>query len=395
MERLFTWSQRAVWRVETSFKRYLSEEIRWKNRLIVITGARGTGKTTLMLQRIKEALPLAESLYVSVDNLYFSNHSITNLAEAFVQKGGRYLFLDEIHKYPDWSVEVKSIYDQFPELNLVLSGSSATELLRSQGDLSRRALFYRLQGLSFREFLEYTGKARLRTFSLEDLVKNPLEAAMTILEEVKPLAFFRNYLEYGYYPFFKEDRESYHQRLQQVLNAVLETDIPSVFPIDYYAVRKIKKLLEIIAEMVPFKPNVKKLSEQVGISRDSLIRYLQYLAKADILLLLYSKNKGISLLNKPEKIYLDNTNLAYALSGSLHPGTARETFFANQLDLRHKLRFTERGDFLVDDHFVFEVGGRKKGRKQIAGLERAWVVADELELPAGQKIPLYLFGFLY
>ncbi len=395
MEQLQLWSQRAVLGVETSFKRYLAAKIRWQNRLIVITGARGTGKTTLMLQRMKESLSLDESLYVSLDNLYFATHTLTDLAEAFVQRGGRYLFLDEIHKYPNWSVEVKNVYDHLPDLHLVLSGSSATELLRSQGDLSRRALFYHLQGLSFREFLAYTGRAALDVIALEDLLKNPLDAARTILEKVKPLAFFREYLVSGYYPFFREDPEGYHQRLRQVLNAVLETDIPAVFPIDYYSVWKVKKLLEVISEMVPFKPNVKKLSEQIGISRDTLIRYLQYLAKADILLLLYSQNKGVSLLNKPEKIYLNNTNLAYALSSSLQTGTARETFFANQLSPGHRLRFNKQGDFLVDDSYVFEVGGRKKGHRQISGLKNAFVVADDLELPVAGKIPLWLFGFLY
>lgn len=396
METLKTWSYKSIQSVNLRFKRYLINQINWKNRLIILVGSRGVGKTTLMLQVLKEKkLAKDEGLYVSLDNIYFANHSLLTFAEEFVQTGGKYLFLDEIQKYKNWSIEVKNIYDNYPELNMVLSGSSATEILKSEGDLSRRALFYRLGGLSFREYLNYQLNKNFESISLVDLTNNHTEISYEISTRIKPLKEFKEYLNYGYYPFFKEDVSSYHHRLRQVINTIIEVDVPTVYAVDYAAVQNIKKLLGIISETVPFKPNVKKLSDQIGISRESLIKYLKYIENADLVILLYNETKGMSLLNKPEKIYLNNTNISYALSNNINIGNARETFFINQLKLNHKVRFSDKGDFKIDNDFIFEIGGKDKDIKQIVNEKKAWIVADNIEISVNNKIPLWLFGFLY
>lgn len=396
MERLRDWSYRSIQRIETKFKRYLYNEIDWNNRLLILYGARGVGKTTIMLQYLKEKQSLEEEvLYVSLDDLYFANNSIIDLVEEFTQKGGVYLFLDEIQKYKNWAIEIKSIYDNFPSLYLVLSGSSSVEILKSESDLSRRALYYHLNGLSFREFINFKTGKNYKPYALDEVITNHKEISFKISEEIRPIKEFLEYTRLGYYPFFKEDRSSYHQRIRQVINTVIEVDIPSVYAVDFNAVQNIKKLLGIIAEIVPFKPNVKKLSEKIGISRESFTRYLKYLEKAEIVNLLYNESKGISLLNKPEKIYLNNSNINFALNINANIGNIRETFFINQLIPNHKVRFSEKGDFKVDDKYLFEVGGKNKNDNQIKGERNAWIVADDIDVSHSKKIPLWLFGFCY
>jgi predicted AAA+ superfamily ATPase len=396
MDVLQNWSYKIIKNTNLTFKRYLSYNIDWSNRLIIIVGSRGVGKTTLMLQHIKESqLITDEVLYASLDNIYFSKNSIIDLVENFTTLGGKYLFLDEIQKYKNWSVEIKNIYDNYPELKMVLSGSSTTEILHAEGDLSRRALFYKLGGLSFREYLNFISGSNFEKIELSSLLKSHTELSHKISNEIKPVKEFRNYLNYGYYPFFKEDLNGYHQRIRQVLNTVIEVDIPSVYTIDYSATRNIKKMLAIITDLVPFKPNIKKLSEQIGISRESFTRYLTYLEKAEIINLIYNKNKGISLMRKPEKIYLNNTNISYALNNNINIGNARESFFINQLKLDNKIAFSDKGDFLVNGKYTFEVGGKGKSFKQIKGVDNAWIVSDDIEFSVGKKIPLWMFGFLY
>lgn len=396
MEELFNWSYKKIKNTRVSFKRYLSDTINWNNQLVIIVGSRGVGKTTLMLQYIKKNLTNNEEvLYTSLDNLYFYTHSIIDLVKEFSAQGGKYLFLDEIHKYKNWSIEIKNIYDNYPELQLVLSGSSTTEILHAQGDLSRRALFYKLGGMSFREYLNFTTGKNFEPISLTHLLNNHRKLSLELSDEIKPLKEFNNYLNHGYYPFFKEDLEGYHQRIRQVLSTVIEVDIPSVFKVDYSATTKINKMLAIITQLVPFKPNVKKLSDQIEISRETFVRYLHYLEKAEIVNLLFNENKGISLMQKPEKLYLNNTNISFALSNSINTGNARETFFINQLKLNHKIVFSNHGDFLVNNKYTFEIGGKGKTHKQIKDVKNSWVVADNIESSLGQKIPLWLFGFLY
>lgn len=396
-DRLQQWFYKTIREVPLKFKRYLWDEINWSARLVIITGARGVGKTTLMLQYIKEKLPISgETLYVRADDLYFDRHSIVELAEEFAAHNGKYLFIDEIHKYPNWSREIKNIYDQFPELKVVITGSSTIEITKGEGDLSRRALFYHLQGLSFREYLEFEKELTFPSLTIEEITNNPIELSMDITSNIRPLTYFEEYMKTGYFPFYKEDREEYYKRINQIVNTTLYMDIPATLSIHYEAVINMKKLLGLITEMVPFKPNITKLSRQVGLSRESLVKYLQYLDKADLITLLYSSKKGVSHLNKPEKIYLNNTNTIYALNPSLpDTGNMRETFFLNQVQSKWLVRYPEKGDFLVKDKLLFEIGGKNKSNQQIADYKDAWIAADEIEIGTGRKIPLWLFGFLY
>jgi predicted AAA+ superfamily ATPase len=396
-DRLQQWFYKTIRDVPLKFKRYLWKEINWNARLIIITGARGVGKTTLMLQYIKEKLPINEgTLYARADDLYFNRYSIVELAEEFEAHNGRYLFIDEIHKYPNWSREIKNIYDQFPELTMVVTGSSTIEITKGEGDLSRRALFYHLQGLSFREYLEFDKGLTFHSLTTEAITNNPTELSMDITSSIRPLHYFEEYLKTGYFPFYKEDRDEYYMRINQIINTTLYMDIPASLSMHYEAVVNMKKLLGLITEMVPFKPNITKLSRQIGLSRESLVKYLQYLDKADLITLLYSSKKGISHLNKPEKIYLNNTNIIYAINPSLpNRGNLRETFFLNQFVSQGKVRYPEKGDFLIQDKYLFEVGGKNKSNQQIMDYPNAWIAADGIEMGAGRKIPLWLFGFLY
>ncbi|MBN2262231.1 MAG: ATP-binding protein [Prolixibacteraceae bacterium] len=397
LNRLYTWSYQQIKRTNNTFKRYLCERIDWKNRLNIIIGMRGTGKTTMMLQYAKNELPFDEStIYVSLDDIYFSSNSLVVFVEEFVKRGGKYLLIDEVQKYPNWSKEIKSIYDNYPELQITISGSSAIEILKGEGDLSRRALIYQLHGLSLREFAEMKYQQKFDTISLDQIINNATSISISISNEIKPIKLFEEYLSHGYYPFSINDETNFAQRMMQVINVVLETDIPSVNNIDYNAVLKMKKLLGIIAESVPFKPNVTKLAVQLSLSRETLLKYFTLLAKADVISTLYSNTKGISALNKPEKIYLQNPNLAHLLSSqNANTGNIRETFFLNQLQINHQVEYPVKGDFLVDKKYTFEVGGKNKSTLQIKEISNAYIAADNIEIAVGNKIPLWMFGFMY
>jgi hypothetical protein len=301
-----------------------------------------------------------------------------------------------VQKYPNWSKEIKSIYDNYPELQITISGSSAIEILKGEGDLSRRALIYQLHGLSLREFAEMKYQQKFDTISLDQIINNATSISISISNEIKPIKLFEEYLSHGYYPFSINDETNFAQRMMQVINVVLETDIPSVNNIDYNAVLKMKKLLGIIAESVPFKPNVTKLAVQLSLSRETLLKYFTLLAKADVISTLYSNTKGISALNKPEKIYLQNPNLAHLLSSqNANTGNIRETFFLNQLQINHQVEYPVKGDFLVDKKYTFEVGGKNKSTLQIKEISNAYIAADNIEIAVGNKIPLWMFGFMY
>jgi len=381
----------------TDFVRYLYDRIDWNQRLIAITGARGTGKTTLLLQRILlSGLPEDETLYASLDHVYFARHGVLETAEKFVAEGGMYLFLDEVHKYPGWSREIKNVYDLFPELQIVLSGSSALHIQKGKADLSRRMLEWRLQGLSFREFLRLKYDLRLPVFSLDEIITDPLAAARQILSKIKPLKYLREYWHTGYYPFFTEGTGYYDEKLMQAVNEILETDLPAVTGMKYTAVVKLKKLLSVIADSVPYMPALTKLAKDLEVDRETVLKYLYHLEKAGLLMLLHREKKGMAALRKPEKVYLENPNLLYALSEhGPETGTMRETFFLNQIKQNHHATQTDKGDFLVDGRYLFQIGGKNKPPKQIKGKENAFLVLDDLELPYGNRLPLWLFGFLY
>lgn len=398
MERLFQFSASRIQAVDVSFKRYMHKKINWNNRLIGITGARGVGKTTLLLQYIRENLAEFpdEVIYVNMDDLYFSRNTIVDFAGEFVKRGGKYLFIDEVHKYRNWSQEIKNSYDYFPDLKIVFTGSSALDIHKGEADLSRRAIVYTMQGMSFREFVELKYGHQFSEIQLEDMLSKSPVFISPILEKIKPIKYFEEYLQLGYYPFFTEGETEFSVRLKQTVNHVLDNDLPSVENIDFNAIHYLRKLISILAEIVPYKPNILKLSQQIGISRETLMRYLYLLEKADLLMLLQTDKEGIVKMNKPEKIYLNNPNLIYALTdSSANLGTSRETFFFNQLKVSHSVKWTEKGDFAVDGKYIFEIGGKNKTSKQIAGIENAYVAADNTEYAYQNRIPLWLFGFLY
>ncbi len=385
--------------VSTAFSRSLMGRIDWNVRLIGIKGARGVGKTTLLLQHIKKNHKTDESvLYVSLDDIWFADNRLVDLADDFVKRGGKHLFLDEVHKYPDWSREIKNIYDDFPETQVVFTGSSLLEILNARADLSRRAVTYKLQGLSFREYLNFVNHTDFPIYGLNEILERHAEISGDIANQVKPLQFFAKYLKEGYYPFFYEDLSSYHSRIQEVINHIIDAELPLLRGVDVTFSRKIKQLLLIISETAPFIPNIKKISEKTGIGRNTLISYMQYLQEADLITHLYKSARGISRMQKPDKIFLENSNIAYAVNPfTPDPGSLRETFFLNQLKHQHQLSYPESGDFLIDDAFLVEVGGKNKPSKQLSEWpkDKAFVAADDIEYGYANKIPLWLFGFLY
>jgi len=397
MEKLIDISTKKIEATNSTFKRFLIDEINWERRLIGIKGARGTGKTTLLLQYIKESFGVSdEVLYISLDNIYFSDNKLVDLADTFAKSGGKYLFIDEVHKYPDWSREIKNIYDDYPELKIVFTGSSILEIDKSEADLSRRAMVYELPVLSIREFLAIEYGIETGRFSLMEIIDNHKEIASVINKKIKPVKVFNNYNRHGAFPFSKEVDLDYLNHLERIVNLTLETDLPASLHINFSAVVKLKQLLFVISESVPFQPNVSKLSIKIGVTRDTLIKYLFYLERAHLISLLRSNTKGISKMAKPEKIFLNNSNLLYALQpGIANQGTVRETFFYSQLSVKHKIALPKSGDFIVDDKYVFEIGGKNKTKKQIRDVQNAFVAADNIEYGFRNRIPLWLFGFLY
>jgi predicted AAA+ superfamily ATPase len=398
MQQLYTVFYKQLSRVETGFKRYLYDEIRWQNRLIAIVGSRGTGKTTLLLQHIKlnYTNPGQEVLYASLDNLWFSTHTLTYMAEEFTKQGGKVLYLDEVHNYTGWSREIKNIYDSYPELKIVFTGSSLLEVYKGEADLSRRVIMYHLYGLSFREFIEYEYGEKFTTISFEHILSNHTALAQTINSRIKPLVAFGEYLRYGYFPYYKEDKEMYPLRLLSTLNTIIEQDLPAIERIDYYSVVKIKRLFAVLASLVPYTPNVSQLSNDIGITRISLLNYLYYLSKAEAVLLLTKVTTGIKQLTKPDKVYIGNPNYAYALAGAdTNIGSVRESFFMNQVRVRSDIQFGNEVDFLVLEKYLIEIGGKNKTKKQISGLDNAFTVVDNIEFGYGNQIPLWLFGFTY
>jgi predicted AAA+ superfamily ATPase len=397
MESLIIKSDRLVQDTNISFIRYLYHNIEWNNRLIGIVGAKGTGKTTLLLQHIKRHFnEKTKSLYVSLDDIWFSTHTLSELAEQFYLLGGTHLFLDEVHKYKNWDIEIKNIYDSYRSLNIVFTGSSMVEIFEVSVDFSRRAIVYELRGLSFREFLQYEYNLSFKTYSLQEIIDNHRDIVFEIIDKIKIIPAFRAYLEHGYYPYYKEGLSTYPFRIERAINKTLKEDIPAIEDIEYATILKIKKMLGIIGELVPFTPNVSQLSGSIEISRNALVKYLYLLDRAGILMCINEPAPSLDTLSKPQKIYLDNTNIIHSLSfENKNIGNERETFFANQLRAKHKVNTAKNGDFTIDEKMIFEVGGKNKGNSQIKGTANAYIAADNIENGFANKIPLWLFGFLY
>lgn len=398
MEELFNRYQRISQKIQTDFVRSFMQEVNWNARLIGIKGARGVGKTTLLLQYLKINFTdnIALTLYVSLDSFAFRGKTLLGLADEFVRNGGKHLFLDEVHKYPNWAQELKNIYDDYSELQIVFTGSSLLEILNSRADLSRRVVIYHMQGLSFREYIMLEKGIYFAPLTLESILKDHLLLAGLINAKIKVFPHFEKYLKQGYYPFYREELDLYEHRVEEVINMMLEIELPLLRGMDIGLVPKIKQLLVIISESVPFVPNIVNLSQKIEIHRTTLMSYLFYLQELGLTYHLLKEARGSVRLQKPAKIYLDNTNLMYVLSSfSANRGNVRETFFANQVGYKHKISFHEKTDFLVDNTYVFEIGGKDKSKKQITGIENAYIVSDEIEYGYQNKIPIWLFGFLY
>lgn len=382
---------------DTSIIRGFINRVDWSNRFIGIKGGRGVGKTTLLLQYIKQNFgPQDHVLYVSLDNLYFGENRFYDLADQFSKKGGLLLVVDEIHRYPNWSVELKNIYDDFPSLKVIFTGSSLIQLSKASGDLSRRVVMYTMPGLSFREFILFETGVLFPTLELQDILANHVQHALEVISGIKPLAWFEPYLTYGCYPFYLENKPSVHQKLNETVQVVLELDIAQFENIQPGNIFLLKRLLQFVATSVPFKPNYQTISERTGISINTLKNYLHYLGQARLISMLLRPPKGFGNIGKIEKIFLDNPNLMYALAGEEQDkGNIRETFFNNQLCEKHQVFASEKSDFFVDGKYHFEIGGKSKNRRQIKDLEKAYVVKDDIEVGHENIIPLWLFGFLY
>ena len=382
-------------RTDTGYIRDYVNTIDWNNRLIGLKGSRGIGKTTLILQYIKSKYKITDKvIYISLDDLYFTENSLYDFVNHFYKRGGEFIALDEVHRYPNWAVEIKNIYDDMPDLKLIFTGSSLLHLNKSKADLSRRAVMYSMPGLSFREFLWFETGINFNKFELDEILTNHTKISADIISKIKPLAYFEKYLNYGYYPFYLENKDTFHQKLSEVVLTILEVDIPQFAKINTPNIIYLKKLLQIISGSVPFKPNMNALSERTGISLNTMKHYIKLLNDAELLQLLYVKGKSINSINKPEKIYLGNTNLIYNNSIK-NIGNIRETFFFNQLKIKHIVNAHKQTDFLVDDKYAFEIGGKNKTKKQIKGISNAYVVKDDIEIGQNNTVPLWLFGMMY
>lgn len=396
MERIYEISARLVSKLDTPFRRYLYDMIAWGDRMIMIKGSRGVGKTTMMLQHCKTQGK--EGLYASLDQLWFNEHTILELADYHYKHGGTYLYLDEVHLYPrsNWEQELKNIYDSYPGLHIVYTGSSLLRLNSKIADLSRRVAIYELRGLSFREYLNFSGKYDFQSYGLTDILTDHISIASGICTEVKVIAEFERYIKMGYYPFFLDTSEfTYSQRVERLVLSVIDIDIPAIADIEYETQLKLKKLLVVLADQVPFTPNITALGRDIEVSRNQLMKFFTLLNDSAILRTL--NNPSIQPKNavKPEKILFDNPSVMQALGIINKSGTVRESFVASMLSMKGKLYAPEKGDILLDKEWLFEIGGKNKGFSQIADQPNSYVVADNIEIGFGNKIPIWLLGFLY
>ena len=378
-----------------SYKRYFYEKIDFNEKMIGIIGARGTGKTTATLQYLENlSLPFEKTLYLSADSISMSDTTLYEIADEFSKSGGKVLAIDEIHKYKNYEIQLKEIYD-FLNLQVIFSGSSAIQLEHKKADLSRRAVLHRVQGLSFREFLELKLDKNFKSFDLQEILTNHIAIANEITKDFKPFEYFKEYMSYGYYPYYFENQNSYSLKLEETINAVIEIDLPIIFNIEPQYIQKLKQLTALICSSKPYELNITELASRIGINRTTLYSYIEYLALGNVFYALKAKTKSDAVFSKPSKLYLNNTNLSANYCSVNNIGATRELFFAMHLRTNHKLHYPPKGDFIVDDRYLFEIGGKDKSFSQIKDIENSFVVADDIEVGYKNKIPLWLFGFLY
>lgn len=403
MDSLFRKSDRLLANTQTEIIRDKMNEIHWNAQLVTIMGAKGVGKSTLIKQYLKENYRLGDRriLYCSADTVDFSMRTLVGLAEEFSIHGGELLAIDEIHKYKsgttDWSSEIKEIHELYPDLKLIVSGSSLLRLREGDADLSRRAVKYTMPGLSFRESLRFYHGLEFKRWALDDILAHPYDLWQEVSSKCKPVVLFKEYLEKGYYPFLLEGEGEYYTKIEQVVNYIIETELPQICKVDVANVRKLQALIALICSEVPFELNANKIAAAIEIGRDTVVEYLKYLGDAKVLNLLYSDKKKIGKLSKPDKVYLENPNILYALTPTkAEIGTLRETFAICSLSESHTVEYGKaQGDFKVDGKYTFEIGGRSKGFSQIAGVENSYIFADDWDMPDGAKLPLWMLGFLY
>lgn len=403
MDSLFRKSDRLLANTQTEIIRDKMNEIHWNAQLVTIMGAKGVGKSTLIKQYLKQKYRLGDRriLYCSADTVDFSMRTLVGLAEEFSIHGGELLAIDEIHKYKsgttDWSREIKEIHELYPDLKLIVSGSSLLRLREGDADLSRRAVKYTMPGLSFRESLRFYHGLEFKRWALEDILAHPYDLWQEVSSKCKPVVLFKEYLEKGYYPFLLEGEGEYYTKIEQVVNYIIEAELPQICKVDVANVRKLQALIALICSEVPFELNANKIAAAIEIGRDTVVEYLKYLGDAKVLNLLYSDKKKIGKLSKPDKVYLENPNILYALTPTkAEIGTLRETFAISSLSESHTVEYGKaQGDFKVDGKYTFEIGGRSKGFSQIAGVENSYIFADDWDMPYGAKLPLWMLGFLY
>ena len=403
MDSLFRKSDRLLANTQTEIIRDKMNEIHWNAQLVTIMGAKGVGKSTLIKQYLKQNYRLGDRriLYCSADTVDFSMRTLVGLAEEFSIHGGELLAIDEIHKYKsgttDWSREIKEIHELYPDLKLIVSGSSLLRLREGDADLSRRAVKYTMPGLSFRESLRFYHGLEFKRWALDDILAHPYDLWQEVSSKCKPVVLFKEYLEKGYYPFLLEGEGEYYTKIEQVVNYIIEAELPQICKVDVANVRKLQALIALICSEVPFELNANKIAAAIEIGRDTVVEYLKYLGDAKVLNLLYSDKKKIGKLSKPDKVYLENPNILYALTPTkAEIGTLRETFAICSLSESHTVEYGKaQGDFKVDRIYTFEIGGRSKGFSQIAGVENSYIFADDWDMPEGAKLPLWMLGFLY
>ena len=393
---LFDNYHRKIAKVDLKFKRYLYSQINWKARMIGIKGARGVGKTTMLLQHILDNYEdIDQTLYVSLDDLWFASHNLMELVDWADRHGISRLYLDEVHRYKSWSETLKNIYDNYPDMGIVYTSSSLLAIDNAKVDLSRRQTPYTLYGLSFREFLDFEDVAHISPIPIETLLRDHVKQAMKITKNLKVTPLFEAYLKHGYYPFYHEVGDDFPIRLREIVSLVIENDLPAVENISYETLLKVRRLLMIISEHVPFEPNMSELWKQLSTNNELGLRMLYSLDKAQILSLLTSKTKSYKYLSKPDKIFLNNPNLMHTLCPKVEIGNERETFFNNQMSVAHEVKFPQKGDFLVNDRYLFEVGGKNKTFDQIKDIPDSFLAVDETEVGFSNRIPLWMFGMTY
>lgn len=398
METLFRKHRILISQVSLEVVREIIHEISWEKPLVAIRGSRGVGKTTLVRQYIRSiyGVTAGEALYCVMDSMYFATHSLLDLGERFYQMGGKHLFLDEVHKYPSWSKEIKELNDLYPDMRITFTGSSLLQIINADADLSRRVLSYTMEGLSYREYIHFYHDIHLPVYSLAEILEDPDRVCGEVNAVCRPLKMFEEYMRIGYYPFFDGSEDEYYSRLENVVSFIIEQEMVQFCAIDPAYTRRLKAMLMYLANNVPYEVNIVKLAAYLELNKQTVLSYLSSMARAELITLLYSDNKSVGKMQKPDKIYLHNCNLECALAEETKIGTLRECFAVSQLSTKHTVEYGKaQGDFRVDGRWTFEVGGPDKSFAQIADIPDSYVLADSIEYPVGKKIPLWMVGLIY